>query len=283
MTRSIRAATFHRESMGHDPRPLLARTTGHPVKVSSKDTARPTSPPPDAKRYAETAEPRHLQSTVPPSGSGLSLLTDEFVMPERRFFDRLEERARRAELLTVMLQAQGLSAESGVCALQAALGAIVTSAEETHLTSLAALARALQNAIGELGIQTTREAPSRRLDVLVLDETEISRDLVALAVEAQGHMVRCASSYEDFIRHLDERLPDLLVTDVELSNAPPRQFCENLAELLATRPVPLVFFSGVDHNGLQVLARQSGARAAIAKEKGVSGLMVELERVFRSL
>jgi CheY-like chemotaxis protein len=211
------------------------------------------------------------------------MLTDEFIMPERRFFDRLEERARRAELLTVMLQAQGLSSESGVCALQAALGAIVASAEETHLTSLASLARALQNAIGELGIPTTRAAPARRLDVLVLDETEISRDLVALAVEAQGHMVRCAANFDEFIRHLDERLPDLLVTDVELTNAPPRQFCHNLAELLAMRPDPVVFFSGIEHATMVDLAKKSGARAAIAKEKGVSGLMVELERVFGSL
>lgn len=262
-----------------DPRIILPSQVGGPA-AQSKGTLRPTSPPPDV-RYVEEAQHRHLMSTAPPSG--VSQLEDEFIMPERMFFDRLEERARRAELLTVMLQAQGLSPSSGVCALQAALGAIVASAEETHLTSLASLARALQAAIGELGISTTRHASARRLDVLVLDESEISRDLVALAVEAQGHMVRCAASYDDFVRHLDERLPDLLVTDVELTNAPPRHFCSSLAELLATRPVPVVFFSGVEHDLMTDLAERAGARAAIAKDKGVSALMTELERVFRSL
>jgi PleD family two-component response regulator len=241
-----------------------------------------TVPPPDQKEYAEIAGHAHLQSTVPPSG--VSLLEEDFVMPERRFFDRLEERARRAELLTVMLQAQGLSASSGVRALQAALGAIVTSAEETHLRSLASLARALQSAIGELGIAIpVTQSPARTFDVLVLDENELSRDLVALAVESQGHMVRCASSYNDFLRHLDERLPDLVVTDIEFSNAPAQLFCQGLSELLAMRPVPVVFFSGIDPAVMDKLARDFRARWAISKSRGISGFLSELEKVFTTL
>lgn len=267
--------------MVRDPR-IIVLPSGVTEPTVSLDGARPTALPPDRQQYVDDAQRPHLNSTLPPAG--VSQLEDEFIFPERRFFDRLEERARRAELLTVMLQAQGLSPASGVRALQAALGAIVASAEETHLASLASLARALQSAIGELGISTARASVSSRcLDVLVLDEHEISRDLVALAVEAQGHMVRCAASYQDFVRHLDERLPDLLITDVELSNAPPRHFCLGLAELLATRPVPIVFFSSVEQTLLAELARGARAHAAIEKEKGVSGLMAELERVFRTL
>ena len=36
-----------------------------------------------------------------------------------------------------------------------------------------------------------------------------------------------------------------IVTEVEFSNVPPRHFCMGLLELLASRPVPLVFFSGI--------------------------------------
>ena len=267
------------QQMVRDPRIIITELDD--AIPPSSPTARPTAPPPDKVGYAEHAQHRHLQSTVPPSG--VSMLEEDFVMPERLFFDRLEERARRAELLTVMLQAQGLSPASGVRALQAALGAIVASAEETHLKSLASLTRALQAAIGELGIATTHDPKARTFDVLVLDETEISRDLVALAVEAQGHMVRCAASYDDFVRHLDERLPDLLITDIELTNAPPRHFCASLAELLTTRPVPVVFFSSVEASVMEDLARKARARAAISKAKGVTALMTELEQVFHSL
>ena len=94
-------------AMVRDPRIILPSSERQPH--TPIDTARPTAPPPDDKAYAARAQHGRLQSTVPPSGS-LSQLEEEFVMPERRFFDRLEERARRAELLTVF-QAAGLTSD----------------------------------------------------------------------------------------------------------------------------------------------------------------------------
>jgi CheY-like chemotaxis protein len=241
--------------------------------VGKSQSSRPTSRP--------TTEPlSQLRPTTPPP-SDVTSLDDAFVIPERTFFDRLEERARRAELLAALLQGKGMMPERGARALQAMLGAVAASAEEAHLPSLASLGRALQMAIGELGV--TKPGPTRTLDVLVLDGSEVSRDLVALAVESQGHIVRCAGGYEDFVAQLDERLPDLIVTEVEFPRVPARHFCINLVELLARRPVPLVFFSGVRSEELELLARRSRARAAIPKDRGLAALMPELERVLASV
>jgi len=250
-------------------------TTPPPSSLGSKHPTAP--PPPDASSASRT---KALSSTIPPS---FTTLDDEFVMPEAVFFERLEERARRVEMLTALLQAKGLPPGRGVRALQAALGAIVTSAEEAHLPSLGSLARALEAAIGELGVPREGGAQARTLDVLVLDETEVSRDLVALAVEAEGHIVRCADSYDDFVRQLDERLPDLIVTEVELSNVPARHFCSGLRDLLANRPVPLVFFSSVVPDLLERLATTSRARAAVSKDRGIEALLVELDRVLPTI
>lgn len=244
------------------------------------DESRPTSRPSfDPAQLASAASAmRELSSTVPPPGS-LTSLEEELVLPEQRFFARLEERARRAELLNALLQAKGISTDRAVRALQAALGAIVASAEEAHLSSLASLGTALQSALGELGLTPAQRSTSRSRDVLVLDETEVSRDLVALAVEANGHMVRSAGDYDDFVRLLDERLPDLIITDVQLVNAPPRQFCTTLRDLLEGRPVPFVFFSCLARKELDELARLAGAVAAIPKDSGLAALMTELDRV----
>ena len=67
--------------------------------------------------------------------------------------------------------------------------------------SLVLLTRALQNALGHLGM-TPSKVSDHHLDVLVFDESEISRDLVALAVEGQGHIVRSASTYDEFVQRL---------------------------------------------------------------------------------
>lgn len=244
-------------------------------------STRATSPPSDAfdiGPYLEVSRGDGLGSTVPPSGT--MELDDALVLPEKVFLDQLANRARRAELLTALLEARGLTPEAGLRAVQASLGAVVTSAEEAHLASLAALTRALYAAIGALGIA---KAPSRSVDVLVFDEDEVSRDLVALTVEAQGHHVRCACSHAELIHHLDERLPDLIITEIEIAHAPAREFCSGLVELLAHRPVPVVFFSGVPSDTLDDLARRTRALAAISKDHGLAALMRELEIVLATL
>lgn len=247
----------------------------------SDDPKRTTRPRMNAVRPEEKgkkAASRHLSSTLPPPSSTTSL-EEHLVLPEQRFFEQLDERARRAEMLNALLQAKGITTDRAVRALQAALGAIVQNAEEAHIPQLSSLCSAIQAAIGELGLTPAQRFSTRCLDVLVLDETEVSRDLVALAVEAHGHMVRSAGNYQDFVRHIDERLPDLIVTDAELAKAPAPQFCRTLKELLTDRPVPIVLFSSLPRERLAELSRVTGAVAAIPKDSGLAALMAELDRI----
>lgn len=214
---------------------------------------------------------------MPPSSS--TPLDEWFVLPERAFFEELEARARRIELLAALLQAKGIPPERGVRALQASLGAIAASSENAQLPSVGALARALASALEHVGIIVESSPAGRSLDVLVLDESEVSRDLVALAAEAEGHIVRSAGSYEDFIRQLDERLPDLIVTEVEHEKARADQFTTGLAELLVTRPVPVIYFSSVERDVLDGLSSAPNVRAAVRKADGITALMNALARL----
>jgi CheY-like chemotaxis protein len=191
--------------------------------------------------------------------------------------------ARRAELLSALLQAKGIPAEQGMRAVQSALGAIAASAEAAQLTSLVALTRALQSALGHLGMTPPRTGDHRSLDVLVFDESEVSRDLVALAVEGQGHIVRSAHNYGEFIGRLNDQLPDLIVTEIELSNANARQFCAALKELLVDRPVPTIFFSSAAPEEIQEAARTVRPLASVHKADGIRSLIIELEYVLETL
>jgi CheY-like chemotaxis protein len=220
-----------------------------------------------------------------PPGEGpynLTPLDLPFELPERAFFQQLDDRARRAELMNALLQAGGLPPESAVRALQAALGAIIASAEDANLPTLANLSSALRSAIGNLGIGEAIFDDMRVVDTLVLDESELSRDLVALAVEAQGHTVRCAATWEDFVKEL-ERRPGLIITEVQHSNAPAKSFCSILQELLVDMKIPVVFFSDLETAELAELARKYGAQRAISKELGVDRLIVELRDVYRAI
>ena len=168
-------------------------------------------------------------------------------------------------------------------ALQATLGAIASSANDAKLRSFADLANALRSAIGHLGIGTSMLDDVRVVDTLVFDEAELSRDLVALSVEALGHTVRCASTYDDFVKQLDLRKPGLIITEIELSNAPAKSFCAILEELLAGAPIPVVFFSTAPAGELAALAEKHGAQKGISKEFGIGVLIRELEGVYASV
>jgi CheY-like chemotaxis protein len=240
-------------------------------------TTRPSSP-------ADLAGAPGLRSTMPPSnvtydlsdGADLTSLDARLVLPERVFYERLDALARRMEMLTALLQAGGLSRTHGARAIQAALGSVAASAEEAHVSSLGSVARALKDAVAEL-VDNSSIDHGRALDVLVLDESEISRDFVALAVEAQGHIVRSAKSYDEFVGLLGERLPDLVVTEVAHGKTPPRQFCSVLADLLDGLPVRVVIFSALPE--LDAWKRVARANAAISKDLGLPALVAELGRL----
>jgi CheY-like chemotaxis protein len=237
-----------------------------------------------ASSSSSEEQDENQKPTAPPEGlEPFTQLDVPFEMPERAFFQQLDERARRVELMSALLRAGGLPPEHAVNALQAALAAIVTSANDATLPTLANLASALRVAIGHLGIGRPIADDERVVDTLVLDESELSRDLVALAVEAQGHPVRCAATYDDLVREISQRKPGLVITEVQITNAPAAHFCGTLQEILSQSHVPYVFFSDLDSGALSDLATKFGAKRSISKEFGIDLLIGELRDVYRQI
>ena len=226
---------------------------------------------------------RERPTEPPPPELGLTTLHVQFEIPSQTFFVQLEDRARRVELLTTLLRGGAIPPASAVRALSAALGAIETSAEDAKLTSLADLSAALRSAIGNLGLGRPPLADQRVVDTLVFDEKQHPRDLVALAVETRGHPVRCASTYDDFVRELGTRRPGLVIAEVGLAHATPASFCAVLCDLLGEAGVPFVLFSDVEPAELADLAYMYGARRGIAKRLGMGVLLSELEEVYRQI
>ena len=226
---------------------------------------------------------RERPTEPPPSDLGLTALDVPFEIPEQAFFVQLGERARRVELLTALLRGGAIPPASAVRALSAALGAIETSAEDARLSSLADLSAALRAAIGNLGLGRPPLGEQRLVDTLIFDEKQHPRDLVALAVETRGHPVRCAATYDDFVRELGIRRPGLVIAEIDLAHATPASFCAVLCDLLGEAGVPFVLFSDIDSSELADLAYMYGARRGIAKRLGVGVLLSELEEVYRQI
>ena len=200
---------------------------------------------------------------------------------QRRVMTLLEDRARRTELLAALATAGGLPSERAACVLCAELGELETSAREVGLDGLVALVRATRRVVEHLG--GVKVAHWRQREVVVLDDNEITRDLIALALQAEGHRVRTAANVAELAYLVSERKPHVLLTEARMPDAPGTRFCAYLRRTMSLEKIPIVIFSSARDEELAMLAREAGADLYLSKDQGIGDLMREVARLFEEI
>ncbi|HET7504917.1 MAG TPA: response regulator [Kofleriaceae bacterium] len=200
---------------------------------------------------------------------------------QRRVIGRLEERARRTELLAALAGAGGLAPERAANVLCAELGELETSAAEVGLDGLGAMARAARRVVEHLG--SVQVAHWRQRDVIVLDDNEITRDLITLALQAEGHRVRTAATVFELSYLVRERKPHVLLSEARMPDAPGARFCNYLRVTMALEKIPIVMFSSAHGEELALLAHEAGADLYLSKDQGIGDLMAEVARLFEEI
>ena len=226
----------------------------------------PTPPPPfDVDRFARSVETNLHPGAV---------------------VDGLDDHARRIELLNATLRAGGLSAQQAARALCAELRSVESQTSHPAVAGtigpIAALAAALRLTVESLGGIAADCAGDAR-DVLVLDDDEVTRDLVVLAIEAQGHTVRTASTLHQFVALFHERRPDVILSEVQLVDAPAQSFCEFMRQVVGDDLVPIVLFASAEGRELQQVAQTTAAARFISKDQGMETLLTELNALFEEI
>lgn len=197
---------------------------------------------------------------------------------QHRLLELLEARARRTELVAALTGAGGLEPERAANILCAELGELETSAGEAGLAELVAMASAMRKVVGHLGRVVDREHQPR--EVLVLDDNEVTRDLITLALQAEGHRVRSADNVAEISALVRERKPHVLLTEARMPGAPAQRFCNYLRVTMTLEHIPIVLFSSAHGDELKLLAREAGADLYLSKDQGISDLMREIARLF---
>jgi CheY-like chemotaxis protein len=200
---------------------------------------------------------------------------------QRRVINLLEERARRTELLAALAGAGGLDPERTANVLAAELGELESSAGEVGLDGLVAFAAAARKVVEYLG--TVKIAHWRQREVVVLDDNEITRDLIALALQAEGHRVRAAASVAELSSLVRERKPHILLTEARMPDAPGSQLCNYLRHTMALEKIPIVIFSSARGDELAALAREAGADLYLSKDQGIADLTRGVARLFEEI
>lgn len=113
--------------------------------------------------------------------------------------------------------------------------------------------------------------------VLVLDDQQYLRDIIAAIVEDAGYPALAVASAEEAMLRLDQLRPELLVLDMSLPGISGLQFLDQLRAEPAWSTLPVIVVSG-DPGKLGAVKGRDHV-AALTKPFDVSVLVGEIERV----
>jgi CheY-like chemotaxis protein len=192
-------------------------------------------------------------------------------------FETMEQTARRLTLLAAIVGAGGLSQVRGARVLDSVLRELEASSSRPGVEPIRALAAALRATLGHLVPDGERPLAGR--NVLILEHDEVSADLVALAVEAEGHAVSIIRTADDLLRACRRRRFDVILTESAPPGLPVDGFCRLLREA-AGAAIPIVLFGDGPPEQLQTIALNAGADRHICKDQGIDDLVAELRSLF---
>jgi DNA-binding response OmpR family regulator len=121
-------------------------------------------------------------------------------------------------------------------------------------------------------------AAVRRQRILVVDDSELARELARYALEDAMFEVRAAASVDEATRVLARWMPDLMLLDVTMPRISGVELCRQLKAQL-THLVPVILFSDRPEAELARLAEECGADGFLTKGHGPQGLARKVEEI----
>lgn len=108
-------------------------------------------------------------------------------------------------------------------------------------------------------------APAAGIEVLVVDDTPASLELLDSLLSRAGYLVRAAQDGRMALRSARARAPDLILLDVRMPGMDGYELCRLLKSDAATRDVPVIFLSALRETSDMVKGFALGAVDYIAK------------------
>jgi DNA-binding response OmpR family regulator len=89
--------------------------------------------------------------------------------------------------------------------------------------------------------------PAARVqDILVVEDDEVLRELIALQLGNQGYKVRQAGTGNAALRQVADKPPDLILLDVNLPDLAGWEICARLKAEVRTQVIPIIILTALD-------------------------------------
>ncbi|MGE3541018.1 MAG: PleD family two-component system response regulator [Candidatus Tectimicrobiota bacterium] len=101
--------------------------------------------------------------------------------------------------------------------------------------------------------------------IMVVDDSQTVRNIMALILHRLGHQTVRARSAMEALTMLNDLVPDLIFLDITLPGMDGLDVCKILKEHHSTKQVPIIMLSGNDQVFDKVMGRLAGASDYITK------------------
>jgi adenylate cyclase len=115
-----------------------------------------------------------------------------------------------------------------------------------------------------------------RHKVLLIDDSEVSLHFTAGVLTRAGFEVRSSTDVYELGSVLGGWRPDVILTDVDMPGVTGVELCRMLKASYETAHVPVVLFSALSPEELEVLARECEADGFLSKANGLDQVPREL-------
>lgn len=119
--------------------------------------------------------------------------------------------------------------------------------------------------------------------VLLIDDSVVSLEVAETALKEAGFDVRSTATLDGFDAQVHAWSPQVILTDVNMPGMTGNELCKSLKRRYETAHVPVVLWSSLPQDELEVLARQCEADGFVSKGGDTDQLAEELRALCESL
>ena len=101
--------------------------------------------------------------------------------------------------------------------------------------------------------------------ILVVEDNEANQMLVSAVLELEGYEVRIAGSAPEALEQMSDRVPDLILMDIQLPGQDGLSFTRQLKADAATAAIPIVALTAHAMSGDRSVALSAGCAGYISK------------------
>lgn len=163
--------------------------------------------------------------------------------------------------------------------LSAARRLAVMSDSMLHKAVVNVATNEMKAAVEENGVDESLEPPVVRPRVLVLDDSMITREAIADLLADAGYPVETAGDVLEFELKIKEFDPQVVLSDIQMPEIEGDQICRALKQRMDTERVPIILFSSLSDEELEVRAEASGADGFVSKQHGPERLLEVLDEL----